>query len=116
MASSNCRYSGLSTLRKLARHQIMKTWPTFSSTVILRSVFSAHLSPADVCRIGLGRECFSFAKADKDRAMTRRMGARRFGIAGNDSRRCEWDGGNSESLRYSDLDANLKCWGHPRSP
>ncbi len=62
MASSHCRYSGFSTLRKLARHQIIKTCPIFSSTLSERSVFAAHLSPC-VALTGSGvrmlvlREC-----------------------------------------------------------
>ena len=72
MASTHCRYSGLSTLRKLARHQIMKTWPIFSSTLNERSVFAAHLSPC-VALTGAGCGCLVLANAGRERVRMRNM-------------------------------------------
>src|ERR1035437_1272964 len=80
MASSHCRYSALSTLRKLTRHQIMKTWPIFSSTVRLRSAFSAHLSPR-VALTGAGRECF-LANAGRVSVRARNKARKIRGIGG----------------------------------
>ena len=81
MASSHCRYSGLSTFRKLARHQIMKTWPIFSSTVSERKVFSAHLSPRAVLT-GAGRACLSLPSEGRVRARMRAITGKIRGIGG----------------------------------
>src|SRR5450631_1979740 len=79
MASIHCKYSGLSTLRKLARHQIIKTWPIFSSTLSERSVFAAHLSPS-VALTGAGCGCF-LANAGRERVRVRNMARKIRGIA-----------------------------------
>src|SRR5580698_4440444 len=90
MSSRHCRYSGFSTFRKLARHQIMKSCPIFSSTVILCRVFSAHLSAREAVAgeaAGLALS-LSLAVAGRAResARTRKKEAEIRDIAGNDSR------------------------------
>src|SRR5216684_3592257 len=94
MASRNCRYSGFSRLRKLARHQIMKTWPIFSSSVSLCRVFSAHFSPLRSRRSGPACWYLSFAKAIDAQVRTSSKVVSLWRIGEKDSR----SGGGSKSL------------------
>src|ERR1700722_3881624 len=90
MSSRHCRYSGFSTLRKLARHQIMKSCPICSSTVILCRVFSAHLSAREAVAGEAAGLLLSLSLAvagrARESARTRKKEAEIRDIAGNDSR------------------------------
>src|SRR5580698_3281058 len=93
MSLRHCRYSGFSTLRKLARHQIMNNCPIFSSIVSLCKVFSAHLSARDAfaAEAGAGLPLsLSLAAAgrakESAKTKTRRKEAGIRDIAENDSR------------------------------
>src|SRR5438309_3754969 len=86
MASSHSRYSGLSTFTKLALHQTMNNWPTFSSTLRVCSVFSAHLSPRVVLMGAEGLAflslSFSLANVGRASATTRRIAEKIRGMKG----------------------------------
>src|SRR6266853_1662482 len=94
MASRHCRYSGFSRLRKLARHQIMKTWPIFSSSVSLCRGFSAHFSPLRSRRSGPACWYLSFAKAIDTQVRTSSKVVSLWRIGEKDSR----SGDGSKSL------------------